>query len=130
METKGNDHRRIKGLVDSFPRRARWKPRGTLKSSLEEKEDLLDNNMTTRKLFEKSKMTRKKKEKESALNVVIQITSIVILPNAPKEIKRRLVVVLRAIVKKRRNSRRSGFVSWLMNPMMYTPTLFTIVALL
>ncbi|GJW51891.1 hypothetical protein Tco_0093242 [Tanacetum coccineum] len=46
-----------------------------LRSSLEEEEDLLDIHMMTRKLSEKSKMTRKKKANEGALNVMIQVTS-------------------------------------------------------
>ncbi|GJU81514.1 hypothetical protein Tco_1283879 [Tanacetum coccineum] len=52
--------------------------------------------------------------KEGVLNVVIQITSYVIVPNAHKETKRHLLAALGAIVKKKRNS-RTRFVSWLMN---------------
>ncbi|GKD90142.1 hypothetical protein Tco_1365649 [Tanacetum coccineum] len=66
--------------------------------------------------YDDKKALRKEKLEKNALDFVIQFTSLLIVPNALKEIKRHLLVALGAIVKKRRNSRRTRFVLWHMNP--------------
>ncbi|GKC77958.1 reverse transcriptase domain-containing protein [Tanacetum coccineum] len=66
-------------------------------------------------------MIRKAKAKESVLDVLIQIASLVNVPNLHEKTKRLSLANLGAIVKKRMNSRKTRFVSWLMNPTRRVP---------
>ncbi|GJX87811.1 zf-CCHC domain-containing protein [Tanacetum coccineum] len=73
-----------------------------------------------RQPHDEKKAFRKVKEKrgrviESVLDAVIRITSLVIVPNTPIVTKRRLLVIHGAMVKKKRNSTRTRFISWHMN---------------
>ncbi|GJV53553.1 UBN2 domain-containing protein [Tanacetum coccineum] len=94
------------------------------KSSLEEEASLSDNPMTTKRTSERQRKTRRKRKTEDVSSVVIQITSLVIVPNIPSVIKRRLLSGVGAIVEM--TPRRKRYVSW-PNQMRYDPTLLIIV---
>ncbi|GJS99222.1 hypothetical protein Tco_0820392 [Tanacetum coccineum] len=103
-------------------RSMQWR-QGTSKSSLEEEASLFDNPITTKRTSGRQRKTRRKRKTEDVLSVVIQITSLVIVPNTPSVIKRRLLSAVGAIVEM--TPKRKRYVSW-PNQMRYKPTLLTI----
>ncbi|GKC24820.1 hypothetical protein Tco_1026970 [Tanacetum coccineum] len=80
------------------------------KSSLEEEASLFDNPMMTKRTSGRQRKKRRKRKTKDASSVVIQITSLVIVPNTPSVIKRRLLSDVGAIVEM--TPRRKRYVSW------------------
>nr|GEV78585.1 copia protein [Tanacetum cinerariifolium] len=80
------------------------------KNSLEEETSSSDNPMTTKRTFKRQRKTRKKKRTEDVSSVVIQITSLVIVPNAHSVIKKRLLSDVGATVEM--TPRWKGYVLW------------------
>ncbi|GKE87764.1 hypothetical protein Tco_1565239 [Tanacetum coccineum] len=68
--------------------------------------------MTTKGTFGKQRKTRRRKKIEDDSSVVIQITSLVIVPNTPSMTKRRSLLDVGVIVKM--IPRRKIYVSWLL----------------
>nr|GEX14668.1 UBN2 domain-containing protein [Tanacetum cinerariifolium] len=85
---------------------------------------LSDNPMTTKRTSKRKRNIRKKRKTEDVSSIVIQITSLTIVPNTHSTIKRHLLSGVGAIVKM--TPKRKKYVSWL-NQMRYNPILLTTI---